>query len=291
MTKNRSVDDLPADWPSTELVERLVEKSAGSFIFASTLCKAVNRHGDLDKQLKQVSKRPTNKEGRLHIDGLYRDALAGFSEEEISDCLSTIILLQNPLSLTNLSQLLCRTRAEVNGLLTKFHSVLAIPREDKAGVVRIIHASFHDFLVDEARCSGKLLVQPASRHSEIAILLFNHLIKGLRGDTDEDEDAIDCEQQCIDGILAYACRYWADHLAYTLQDGRNGEKLVTELEKFIGTRCSRWTETLRALGSMDITVTALRKASRWYLVGDPIRLYVQFLTLGIHVHRELGNHD
>jgi hypothetical protein len=265
MAKNRSITDLTAKWPSPALVERLVQKAAGSFIFASTICKAINFSGDLDQELEQVAKLPTDKEGRLGIDGLYRrileSAITGLSNQEISDCcfiLGTIILLQTPLTLTSLSQLLCRTRGNVNGLLSKFHSVLAIPREGETGVIRIIHASFHDFLTNGERCPGNFLVQPASHHQKIVMLLFTCMMKSLRGEVDD----------VLNDILAYACRYWAYHLTHCPPDGGDTDKLVAALEIFVETKCLCWTKTLAYLWDADSSATALQKAKKWYSVGD-----------------------
>jgi len=64
----------------------LVQKAAGLFIFASTICKVINE-GDLEEELKQVAKLPTDKEGCLGIDDLYQQvvktALKNMSKEDV----------------------------------------------------------------------------------------------------------------------------------------------------------------------------------------------------------------
>ena len=61
MAKNRSFGDLPANWPPEDSIEKLVQKAAGSFIFASTICK-VMEEGDLEDKLEQLVKIPTDQE-------------------------------------------------------------------------------------------------------------------------------------------------------------------------------------------------------------------------------------
>jgi hypothetical protein len=154
----------------------------------------------------------------------------------------------------------------VNHCLKKFHSVLAIPREDHTGVVRIIHAAFHDFLTDRTRCSDRLFVQPALQHQEITISLFKYMMSHLPEDAEDDKVTSDIMQDCTDSVLIYACRYWADHLSYTTQDGSNINELVTALEKFEQTKLSQWTKTLSIVGSFDVTAAALQKTRRWHAV-------------------------
>lgn len=269
LTKDRSNDNLPVAWPPVELVERLVQKAGGSFIFASTAFKFINPDGDLEEQLEKIAELPTHNEGRFGIDDLYRkvfeSAIARFSDEELSECrliLGSIIFLQNPLSLTELSQLLCLTRGHVAERLMGFHSVLAIPREDKTGVIRIIHASFHDFLTDKTRClDPRLLVHGASQHQEIALCLFRCMMKGLQ----RDRYSIN-QFRSNGGSFAYADHHWADHLQSASQDRRKNEQLVVALEEFVHTEALYWFEMHSLLESMDIAVTTFQKASSWYSV-------------------------
>jgi hypothetical protein len=84
------------------------------------------------------------------------------------------------------------------------------------------------------------------------------MMKNLHADADGGE---------VDGVLVYACRYWADHLSYTTRDGSDTDELVTALEKFVREKLSQWTKTLRVLASFDVIATALRKTRRWLPVG------------------------
>jgi hypothetical protein len=102
MTKNQSFDDLPARWPPKEIVDKLVQKAAGSYIFASTVYKVINPQGDLDEQLEQVAMLVTDTDRCLGVDDLYwgicKSALQNMSDKDVVKCCSilrTIILLQS----------------------------------------------------------------------------------------------------------------------------------------------------------------------------------------------------
>jgi hypothetical protein len=275
MAKKRSFGDLLVGWPPAESIETLVQKAAGSFIFASTICGVIDE-GDLEEKLEQVAKLPTDDEGRFGIDGIYHQivetALKNMSDGDVLKCrsiLGTIILLQRPLSMTHISQLLLSKRTVVSNHLKKFHSVLSIPRNNHTEVVHTIHASFHDFLTDRTRCSDRLYVQPALQHREITIFLFKHMMENLPTDADNGDVALDSERLSADVVLVYACHYWADHLSYTIQDDSDTDGLVTALEKFEQAKLAQWTKTLGVLGSFDVIAPALQKTRRWHSVCSP----------------------
>jgi hypothetical protein len=289
IAKGRSFEDLSKDWPPKELLKLLVRKTSGLFIFASTLCKYIESSGDLDERLQEIAWLPTSDhEGRFGIDALYQkimeSAIAPVVDEEtqqgLHHCrriLGTIILLQNPLSLKDLSQVLGLKLARVAALLRGFHSVLAMPQsDDKSGVLRIIHSSFRDFLTTESRCKGTgLLVQPAIQHGEIAKCLFKRMSQDLKRNicnldrfkfNREVKDLEARRDKSIDGSLAYACRYWADHVVCASGDGNEASSLVAALDDFVQNRLLYWIETLSLLGNMSIAVDALQKTKAWHLV-------------------------
>ena len=88
----------------------------------------------------------------------------------------------------------------------------------------------------------------------------------LPADAEDDKATSESQQECTDGVLIYACRYWADHLSYTTKDGSNTNELIVALEKFEQAKLHQWTETLCVVGSFDIIATALQKTRRWHAV-------------------------
>jgi hypothetical protein len=202
-------------------------------------------------------------EGRLGIDELYRavikTATEDFSDQQIEECysiLKTIILLQAPLSLAALGCLLRFKERQIARLLTGFHSVLAIPRDGKSGVVKVIHISFRDFLTKETRCRNeRLLIQPIPHHRRILSLLLTHISEGLTGSKSAEE------------CLAYACQYWTNHLELAEQGTTNRHQLVEEVKKLGAMKALSWIETLTRLHNIHATEHALERCASSYFVS------------------------
>ncbi|KAI9775015.1 MAG: hypothetical protein M1839_001615 [Geoglossum umbratile] len=68
--------------------------------------------------------------------------LLGFQE-----LVGSIIVLESPLSISSLEQLLKILQMQIRCRLDSLHSILSIP-DSKSAPVRILHLSFHDFLID-----------------------------------------------------------------------------------------------------------------------------------------------
>jgi len=173
------------NWPPAELVEKLVKKAEGLFIFASTVCNVVERPGGLEHQLKKIADNPAI----TGLDELYQEilkrALNKFPEpEEKTECLriiGTIILLRNQLSVNALGPLLDLPPFHVQGRLSDVQSVLIVP-DDRDGVIRTLHATFPDFLVDQKRATPKsnsgdltFFIDPSKRHTHIVIDCLNFI--------------------------------------------------------------------------------------------------------------------
>ena len=74
MSKNQSSHDLPASWPPEDSIDKLVQKAADAFIFASTICKVLEE-GDPEDKLEQLVQIPTDQEGHLVIDDIYHQVV------------------------------------------------------------------------------------------------------------------------------------------------------------------------------------------------------------------------
>ena len=288
--KRRSSQNLPSPWPTPGLVDELVEKASGLFIFASTICKFIESPGDPYEHLKEITKIHTTMEGRLGIDKLYQKvidtALASFADEKLISCcrfvVGTIVLFFNPLPLKDLAKLLDLTPVLIREVLRDLHSALVIPAKDD-GVIRIFHASFHDFLTDQARCMhSRIYVQPARQHAEITKCLFKQMMQGLKRNLcevdgfklhGEIEDLAMRREKYIGNSLAYACRYWAEHLSHVLPEEAGVDELVQALDKFVRTKLLYWIEVLSLLGESGDAVTHLNRARRWHSVSARIVFY------------------
>jgi hypothetical protein len=193
LVKNRSDLDLTEDWPSPSDIKVLCKKAAGFFIYASTVVKFVA--SDVyspPERLSLITSLPesTIEEGRSGVDQLYTQILQqAFSGVHPGDnqqylrfqtVVGAVLLLFNPLSIKDLSDLLgCSTQYIQNA--TRFlHSLLLVPGsiEDP---IQVFHKSFPDFLMDPNRCEDeKFVVEPAARHAEILLACLGLMEKRLK---------------------------------------------------------------------------------------------------------------
>ena len=274
---------LPDLWPPEELVDKLVEKSSGLFIFAFTICRFLESPGDLREQLEFIANLNTNtEEGRLGIDELYQKvidaALSNFVDRRlVSQCalvIAAIVLLFDPLSLVDLAGVLDIDPDRIRGILRDLHSVLVVPSNDKA-IIHTFHASFHDFLTERTRCSSQIYVHSGRRHMEITMYLLQRMMQGLKrnicqldGFTLNSEvlDLHDRKEKYIGQPLAYACRYWAEHLSNVSPTEGGKAMLVRMLDKFMETKFLYWVEVLSILGDIRLAEASLVRARRWFSV-------------------------
>jgi hypothetical protein len=291
IARDSRVSHVSADWPPNDLVDQLVRKSSGLFIFASTMCKFIDPKRDIEQQLAEIAQLGTSDdedEGLPGLDRLYREilgvAISNLRDEKVAELrslLGFVLLLQSPLSMLDVSRLLCRTPIQLTRLLENLHSVLIIPQVgDKDGLIRPIHMSFHDFMTSPTRCSDpRILVQPELQHGEITICLFNHMMQyvntldGQHSEANaEDDPRVEFKnlpygkERRISGAFTYACRYWADHLTCASTQGSEAEGLATALDAFVRSMLLRWIETLSQLENMAFAASTLQKARDWHSV-------------------------
>ncbi len=234
--------DMPSDWPGEDVIQRLTEFAAGSFIWAKMVVEMV--------KLEPVGRRLENILDGLgsigNIDDLYGEMLIGalgqLHEKERNrsrSILAAIVLAKDPLRTSDLVDLLSsrdlsadETRRSVENVVEELSSIISM---DDNQLLRIPHKSFSDFLLDHDRSSAamKRLV-PAGREirsylidrredsANIAIacltlmnsmLMFNMCeIKNSHWLNDDIPELEALISKNISTALIYACRFWAEHL-------------------------------------------------------------------------------
>jgi len=150
--------DVVKPWPPSEDIERLVGKSEGLFIYASTLIMFV---GDLDDNSEGCIKSPARKlkdamEQHDGLDDLYMQVLRNAPHSANPDfkrILGVLCLMPSEYSLT-LHELTMFLRfsdsAQLRQLLRGCKSILRIP-DTSDGTITFFHASLHDFLTNRRR--------------------------------------------------------------------------------------------------------------------------------------------
>ena len=175
---------LPPLWPNPQDIQRLVKKSSGQFVFASTVAKYVNshRHWPPDR-LKIIfgQSAPGQETPFAELDSLYHFILSSVADtEKLQDFLMFLVL--RPLSqygpwskqtITLIENFLFYRPGEIDMILTDLHSIVYVP----SGCFRelgFFHASLPDFLLDRSRSKDLFLDQGAA-YAKLTGLAVRHI--------------------------------------------------------------------------------------------------------------------
>jgi len=299
----RKLYGLRDSWPSTADIDTLSCLSSGLFIFAATSVKFIGdaNYSDPTGQLAKLLRSTTVLEGSSpyhHLDQLYLQVL-NHAYPDISFDLAgrlklvvgSIILLRDPLSARNLEHLLNlnsestdSNHRPVQTTLIHLHSVVILP-EDDTQVVRLLHPSFFDFLIDPKRCLNmKLVVDPGAQHTLLAQGCL-HAMRDLRRNMCGIESSTAFQNE-VPGLsaritryipphLQYACRHLASHLACAMVS----DILVDQLKPFCSEGLLYWVEVCSLLGDLRSLLLSLDTAQRALAVRHPGRWEYMWLTL------------
>ena len=299
LAKNRSDYDLTEDWPSPSDIRVLCKKAAGFFIYASTVVKFVASEGDSpSERLSLITSLPGSiiEEGRSGVDQLYtqilQQAFSGVHPRiskrylQFQTVVGAVLLLFNPLSIKDLSDLLGCSIQYIQNATRSLHSLLLVPGsiEDP---IRIFHKSFSDFLMDPNRCEdGKFVVEPVDHHAEILLACLKLMEKRLkRNICNLDDYAVLSEVNApstykkanIGDALEYVCKFWTKHLLETPSCNPYTEEVQRAIEKFFTVHLLHWIEVLAITGNLGAGVYAMNDIQQWYNMVSG----VQFVCLNV----------
>ena len=163
-------------WPGEEVLEKLVDKADGHFIYVVTAMKYITNNNpslsELQERLDTVlhTERTTSHPDLSDLDQLYHTILQRFAKDQLRLRLVLQLILTphpsaiqhiNP-SYESLEPLIARSQHVVamllkielhqcSALLSQLRSVLHVPEDPHKQDVTILHASFSDFLREKRR--------------------------------------------------------------------------------------------------------------------------------------------
>uniref|UniRef100_A0A0W0FWB0 NACHT domain-containing protein n=1 Tax=Moniliophthora roreri TaxID=221103 RepID=A0A0W0FWB0_MONRR len=283
-------------WPPRDVIDRLVDESAGLFIYASSIVDFVDHWFEspatrlsmlLDRNLSIT---PSNHENPYApLDQLYAHILSTVQEysSALRTVLGSVMSLFVPLSRQDLSSLISPLLSvdHVNAILEHLYSILKLPFEiDSSQSVQIYHQSLRDYLTDKRR-SGDFYVNPSLQHADITwccFQLMNRMLKRnicklpLLAKNAEIHDLRNRRNLHIPGALRYACRFWAQHLSMSPFEPK---EITRYLEEFVQERFLYWIECLSLLGEMGRALQCLRifTTNQALIVSFDIRLMVTLI--------------
>ncbi|KAJ6587460.1 hypothetical protein DFH09DRAFT_229581, partial [Mycena vulgaris] len=275
-------------WPQQESwkaeardVDLITKQAGGLFVFAATAVRYIR--AGLPQHHPQESVDYLLKGVQLNdLDDLYyrivNEAVSlpaprDLRASEYRDCamriLGTILQLSEPLEPQALAALLNMEEDDIRRKLLPLSAVIGVP-DTSGGTIRIIHASFREFMTSAIldRRSDLLCDTADQRHSLVSNLIrilqsklkFN--ICDLPTSYLRNVDFPDIRKRLNDHIpqhLQYSCRFWADHLARTSFDS----DLAQEAGKFLLDKFLFWLEVLSLLGLVGHAPPALSNFLNW----------------------------
>ena len=153
---------LDHSWPSVGVLEQLVEKSSGQFIYASTVVKYVSsiHHQPADRLDVILGIRPPRHARDMpfgELDALYVNIFASVEDREavlliLGFCLlpeRLLASLYTPVDLGDLEHFFLLNRGDIEMLFGNLRSLVII--SNVKPYIHLLHAALGDFLLDPAR--------------------------------------------------------------------------------------------------------------------------------------------
>jgi WD40 repeat protein len=275
-----SLTPLPPNWPGEDVIDNMVCRAAGNFMWATTAAKFIESDLDPQDQLSSIMgdtpESLSNPSQSLY--SLYSTILTTsfgkFSEDSsrakmLRAVLGTIVLARRPLhdvEYTRLPTTKPVSLTMVASIRDRLHAVL-----DQGPSLRFVHKSFDDFLlsndcppeyaikIDETQC----LLTELCLTTMSAELCFN--ICGLETSFLKNVDVPDIETRVRDGVstlLSYSCCFWADHLVRTPFD----EQLMGTVKDMILDKLLYWFEVMSLLKEITRVSHSLLSVLNWSTV-------------------------
>ncbi|KJA20352.1 hypothetical protein HYPSUDRAFT_167075 [Hypholoma sublateritium FD-334 SS-4] len=166
-------DLLDHNWPTPELVEEIVTKSSGQFIYASVVMKFISApHLHPAQQLNII--RGLRPSGTLtpfaELDALYRHIFSQVRDIARTTLILVYFILGNA-TLRRCAEVLDISQADIHIALADLTSVVSVS-STKNGEIRFLHASLPDFLLDRAR-SQEFYIDRAYWSTQLSIGFFD----------------------------------------------------------------------------------------------------------------------
>jgi len=260
------------EWYTDQDVELVVKLSGGLFIFASTVLKYVLDPDDDEERQERLRKATsaaaTGTAATAAIDKVYELVLNESSRSDMVDVdelermkriLACILVARAPLSVEALASLIEIKPGRLRASLRRLHSLVHLPTDDTQPGLRMLHASFGDYLNDRAPQNLKIattlghdvLARGCLRRMACDDLCFN-ISRSISSFKPNPESAPDW----IPLSLIYACLHWAHHI-----DAASVRSAFDEaVERNFRGKFLFWLEILSVMGKVGIAAGLLHIA-------------------------------
>ncbi|KAF8185674.1 hypothetical protein BJ912DRAFT_479081 [Pholiota molesta] len=166
---------LPPDWPSSEIIDEIVEKSSGQFIYASVVIGYISLpHAHPAIQLEIIDGvRPHNPSENpfAHLDALYQHI---FSQVKRLDAVRNILalhLIDPEFNIPALESLFQLAPGELEVLFADLTALVRCSADTPDDGIKFLHASLPDFLLDKRRSGAYYMNFDEYRTNLLSLLL------------------------------------------------------------------------------------------------------------------------
>jgi len=266
---------LSKPWLEESLLDKIISRANGLFIFIKTLVRALEHCEDPTVFLRAASEASAGA-GLEALYGLYSSIL----ESRIKHHKAEFRRMIGVLLTTAPYRALCeKTIAELAGVEPNLvemwvDDLSSLLYRDKGtnGVVRVRHLSISDFLVSDDcpyqinRRDANVQLGIACLKTMVRQLRFN--ICGLGDSRLANADIKDLQSRIkanIPDYLQYSCLYWSNHLCFAPDDD---QRVWDRLEEFFeGLYPLFWIEVLSILGMVPMGAPSIRNVISWAKVS------------------------
>ena len=194
---------IPRPWPSEDIIERLVRKSGGYFIYASTVIKFIDEEyflptARLDRVLGISNSFILVSESNpfAELDQLYIQILSSYPTSQLpvlKHILGHLVVsyVRNTMYFTSIEDFLGLPQGQMKATLRGLRSLVSFNRWSDPV---LIHASFGDFILDEAR-AGKYYIDS----EEWVLTTFRRTFSLWSGSLCRSSEHRNCASQVLKG--------------------------------------------------------------------------------------------
>ena len=269
------------DWPTEEQLNRLCERTAGLFGYATAMIKFIDNDKRCPRSQLNILLQPQMPDDREEktLDSMYTSILQeafGDGRPEHDDksrsILGAVVLATNPLSPSTIAMLLGFNTEDVLPFLLSINPLLIL-QEEVAHRVRPFHESFACFVTDPIRCTNsRFRISPPDHHLELLIGCLDLMTRALKKNMCKLPEAVansdvrdlkERAEKYIDPALRYACMSWHVHLVDARTTPVHAPTITPTLRQFLGTKFLFWLEVLSVLGAVRNAVEALQVTMDW----------------------------
>lgn len=276
----------PINWPDRHQIDSLVDNCGKLFVYASTALRfigdrrALNPAKRLGILLSNQASASSKSQPYANLDQLYlgvlQSAVSDDSDEEelnrIRTVIGIIVLLQDPLPIGVLSDLIEMEKEDISITLYHLHSLIIVPSPENPDIPpRFFHPSLPDFMTRSDRCTDPRFVVDVVQEEaylcrrclEVMIGNLHYNMIGIVDECSQNVEITDLRETLVtklDPMLRYACKYWMTHLTNT----KHGEvQVVEKLQIFARYHLLHWFEAMSLLESTTTLVSSMRTAHEW----------------------------